>query len=239
LRHFRWRCDVAGIRSSAYRVAAITDCIGRAVVFGREGRGGAVTAGDAPARGLAGIVLAAGGASRFGSVKQLAEFGTTSLVVRAGRLALAVCPAGAVVVTGAHAAAVESALAGLPLATARNVSWAEGMAGSLRCGLGALPTAADACLVLLCDQPAVDEDDLRRLVDAWSGAPEQPAAAGFSGTVGVPAIFPAAFWDALARLQGDRGARELLAATRPVTVVAMPHAAFDVDTRADLDRLGP
>lgn len=190
---------------------------------------------DEATRGLAAIVLAAGGASRFGGPKQLARIGAVSLVRRAAHLALLSCPAGVVVVTGAWAAAVEKELAGLPLRPCRNPRWRAGMAGSLRRGLDALPRAATACLVLLADQPLVDEADLRRLVAAWAEAPERVAAAAYDAIRGVPAIFPSAYWRQLRALRGDRGARAVIASLAQVTTVALQHAACDIDTLQDLD----
>lgn len=186
--------------------------------------------------GLAGLVLAAGAASRFGGPKQLAVVAGLVLVERAASLALACCDAGVVVVTGAHAASVERAVVQRPVRVVRNDAWAEGLASSLRCGLDALPAGAAACLVLLCDQPGIGVADLARLVAAWRSAPEQLAAAHYGGSPGVPAIFPRRSWPALARLQGDRGAGGLLAATPGLTTVPMPSAASDIDTPADLER---
>lgn len=190
---------------------------------------------EPPPADLAGIVLAAGGASRFGGPKQLARVGGSSLVVRAAQLALGSCPAGVVVVTGAYAAEVEAGLSGMPVTIARNPGWAGGIAGSIRRGVEALPAGSAACLVLLCDQVAVDECDIGSLVGAWAKAPRQVAAALYAGTLGVPAIFPQAFWPRLQRLGGDQGARALVAQLAAVTAVAMPHAGRDVDTPADLD----
>lgn len=189
--------------------------------------------------GLAGLVLAAGAASRFGGPKQVAQWRGAALVQRAALAALATCPAGVVVVTGAHADDVAGVLAGLPVVRAHNPRWADGLAASLACGLGALLPAATACLVLPCDQPGVDAGELGRLAAAWARAPTRVAAAWYDGHAGAPAIFPAARWPALRALHGDAGARALLAALATgdgLTRVAMPAAALDVDTPADLAR---
>ena len=186
---------------------------------------------------LAGLVLAAGGAARFAAPKQLARFGAETLVARAVRLAQGCCGAGVVVVTGAWAEAVGAGLAGHQVQLAFNPAWRSGMASSLVCGLAALPVPARACMILLCDQPLVDAPDLDALLSAWQAAPAQAAAAAYAGTLGVPAIFPAALWPLLAGLVGDRGARAVLAALPQVSAVPMPHAAADVDTAADLQRL--
>jgi molybdenum cofactor cytidylyltransferase len=184
---------------------------------------------------LAGIVLAAGGASRFGGPKQLALLGGVTLVLRAAQLAMRHCPAGVVVVTGAYAEVTGASLGGTAVRIAYNADWATGIASSLRCGLTALPAGTCACLVLLCDQPAVDEQDVGRLTSAWAAAPARVAAAQYAGVLGVPAIFPASFWPALRALGGDRGARDLIASLPQVTSVAVPNAVRDIDRPADLD----
>lgn len=185
-------------------------------------------------RPLAGIVLAAGAGSRFGGAKQLVRSGGETLVAAAARRALACCPGGVVVVTGSHGRAVERALRGLPVAVVPNPRWRSGMAGSLRRGVDALGTAPAAAMVLLCDQAAVTESDLRRLASAWGARRPCIAAARYGGILGVPAIFPRRYWARLRLLRGDRGARGVIALAASVTVVDMPSAALDIDSAADL-----
>jgi CTP:molybdopterin cytidylyltransferase MocA len=195
---------------------------------------------EAPSPGpaLAGLVLAAGGARRFGSPKAIARYRGEPLVARATALLAGCCGAGVTVVVGADAALVRAAvppLAGVQVV--ENTGWAAGMAGSLAAGLAALPAGAAAVLVLLADQPAVDATDLERLRAAWWQAPERIVAAGFAGTAGVPAILPRSRWPALAALSGDHGARAVIAADPGRIVVPTSHAAVDVDTPDDLTRL--
>jgi len=90
--------------------------------------------------------------------------------------------------------------------------------------------------VLLVDQPRVDAAALRRLVGAWRRRPGLPAAARYAGHAGVPAVLPRRHWRAVRALRGDEGARALLR-DRPVTLVELPEAAFDVDTPEDFRRL--
>ena len=88
---------------------------------------------------IGGVVLAAGGASRFGSPKQLAELDGVPLLQHAIDAMLAV-PAidPVVVVLGAEAQRVREAV---DFGEAQIVvcgDWAEGMAASLRCGVEAV-----------------------------------------------------------------------------------------------------
>jgi CTP:molybdopterin cytidylyltransferase MocA len=121
--------------------------------------------------------------------------------------------------------------------TVLNTAWRTGLASSLQAGLRVAPRGARAVLVMVVDQPNVDAAALRRLVDAWRRRPAVPAAAHYAGHAGVPAILPRRFWSTLYALDGDAGARAVLREAAALTLVAMPEAEFDVDTREDLARL--
>jgi molybdenum cofactor cytidylyltransferase len=121
--------------------------------------------------------------------------------------------------------------------TVLNARWRTGLASSLQAGLRAVPRDARAVLVALVDQPNVDAVALRRLLAAWRRRPAVPAAALYAGRAGVPAILPRGAWPALFALAGDAGARAVLRDAPAVTLVAMPEAVFDVDTREDLAQL--
>jgi CTP:molybdopterin cytidylyltransferase MocA len=189
---------------------------------------------QAPAPRLAAVVLAAGAGRRFGGPKQLARTSGEALVARAVRQALACGPALVVVVTGAYRDAVEAVLQGCPVRLCHNENWRAGLAGSLIRGLEAAEGAADAALVLLCDQIGVTDADLRRLIRAWQCRPDRIAAARYSGNCAVPAIFPGRYWAELRALTGDRGARQVIAERSDITAVDMPAAALDVDFPDDL-----
>ena len=183
------------------------------------------------------LVLAAGGSSRLGTPKQFLRIRGRRLLSRAIDSAEAVTPGRVVVVIGADAHRVRSLIRRHHPDTRSvdNPGWARGMAGSLQAGLAALPARAAAALLLLSDQPAVGEASLRRLVRAWRRRPGKAAAAAYLDVAGVPAILPKALWREARRLSGDTGARNLLRAGRStVTLVDMPEAAWDIDTREDL-----
>ncbi len=186
---------------------------------------------------LAGLILAAGGATRFGAPKVLAPFHGKPLVQRGVQLLVPRCPAGVHVVVGASADGVRAALTAETVAFVENPDWESGLSTSLVRGVAALPAEANAVLILLCDQPAVTGDDLDALVAAWRIEPALIAAAGFSDRLGPPVIIPRSVWPQLAALRGDQGARSLLEWHAEHTTVPMPHAAFDVDTPEDLARL--
>lgn len=186
------------------------------------------------------ILLAAGGSSRLGQSKQLLQFDGVPLVRRQAELLLSLEPACVVVVSGAEQLAVEQALIGLPVQRVHNPNWPQGMGTSLACGIQAMPERVRGALLLLCDQWRVTAEDLHGLVAAWQPEPTKAVSAEWGndsghGVAGAPAIFPRALFARLLKLQGDRGAQQLLKNFPGGTQhFNMPNAAFDIDVESDL-----
>jgi molybdenum cofactor cytidylyltransferase len=185
--------------------------------------------------GLYAIVLAAGAATRFGSAKQLVRISGRPLLHNTVSRAVEVAGAATIVVLGAYAAELALLLSHTPASVVINRDWREGIASSIRSGVARLPATCTGVMIVLADQAAVTAQDLQRLVSAWKRQPEYVAAALYSGSTGVPAIFPRARFAELCELRGDMGARMLLH-RNPDRVVRVPmdSAALDIDTPEDL-----
>jgi molybdenum cofactor cytidylyltransferase len=185
--------------------------------------------------GLYAIVLAAGGSTRFGSAKQLVRIAGRPLLHNTVSRAVEVAGGAVIVVLGARAAELAPLLGHSPASIVINRDWREGIGSSIRAGVSRLPATCSGVMLMLADQAAVTAGDLQRLVSAWKRQPEYVAAALYSGTVGVPAIFPRSRFSELTELRGDSGARKLLQ-RNPDRVVRVPmeSAALDIDTPEDL-----
>jgi CTP:molybdopterin cytidylyltransferase MocA len=191
-------------------------------------------------RVIAGLVLAAGAATRFGAPKQLAPLDGAPLLAHAvGAMAAVPAIDRVVVVLGAHAEAVR---AGVDLGGAEAVlcpEWAEGQAASLRCGVRALDGAADAVVITLGDQPRITPAVIARF--AALGARHGRAArarAVYDGSPGHPVVLGADHLPALEGLSGDVGAREVLARVGALEIECGGLcSAADVDTPEELEAM--
>lgn len=189
---------------------------------------------NAPRAELHAIVLAAGAAHRFGALKQLQQIEGEALLLRVARRAAAAVDHTAVVL-GARAEALAALLAEEPFALHVNAHWTEGLASSIRTGIAALPRTCAGAMVVLADQAAISAEQYAQLAALWRQAPESIAAAHYGGGAGAPAIFPRRLFAALLALEGDVGARALLREhAHDLIALAMPSAALDLDTPADL-----
>ncbi len=190
---------------------------------------------DGEGRNIAAVILAAGRSTRMGGPnKLLAELNGKPLVRIATEQALASKASDVIVVTGHQAADVEKALAGLKVKFVRNPDFAAGIASSVKAGIAAVPLDADGALVCLGDMPLIDAHLVDRLIDAF--APDRgnlivvPVSDGRRGN---PVLWSRRFFDELMTLDGDVGARHLIARHgEAVAEVAVEgHGAFlDIDT---------
>jgi molybdenum cofactor cytidylyltransferase len=118
-----------------------------------------------------------------------------------------------------------------------NESWRGGIGTSIRTGVEHV-RACDALIILACDQPHVNASLLRQFVANHQQSPQLMIAAAYAGTIGIPALFPRAFFSCLLSLGDDVGAKALLT-DHPdqVASVDFPAGAIDIDTREDFDAL--
>jgi molybdenum cofactor cytidylyltransferase len=136
----------------------------------------------------------------------------------------------------------ESEHAGTKNAKLRIVSCpraADGMSYSLREGLrDALSQKPDAILIVLADQPFISSDLLDRLVAAYVSEPDLDFVACAGEAIGKPpALFAYSMFLGLSRLEGDMGARKLLASPDyrgKLVQVASDLVFADIDTPFDL-----
>ncbi|MGH8772846.1 MAG: nucleotidyltransferase family protein [Burkholderiales bacterium] len=187
---------------------------------------------------IAGILLAAGASSRFGSNKLLHPLsdGTPIAIAAARNLKHAVAHALAVVPRADDVLAQRLQAEGLEIAVCDSA--AAGMGHSLACGVAAA-SDAQGWLITLADMPFVSPETLR-IVVCHLEAGATIAAPSFNGQRGHPVGFGRSLYAELLALDGDSGARILL--TRHASEVKLFECddngiCRDIDTQADLRAL--
>ena len=186
-------------------------------------------------RKVAVVILAAGRSTRMGGPnKLLAELNGKKLVRIVAEQALASKASSVIVVTGHQGVEVAAALKGLDVTFVTNSQFADGLATSVKAGVATVPASADGAIVCLGDMPLIDARLIDRLMEAF--APDRgslivvPVAGGRRGN---PVLWSRRFFPELMALDGDIGARHLIAqhAEAVAEVEVEGKSAFlDIDT---------
>lgn len=162
---------------------------------------------------IAGIVLAAGAARRFGAPKQLAELDGRPLLEHV-LAAMGSAPLDRVVVVlGAFAEEVRARVDLQGAESVVCVDWAQGQSASLRSGVRAVEAEAEAVAIALGDQPFLSARAVARVLAA-RGRRCDAVRAIYGSRPGHPIVLERALFSGLTALSGDAGARELLARSR-------------------------
>lgn len=187
------------------------------------------------------VVLAAGQGSRYalaaggpGHKLEQPLAGSTVLGTTLGHVLASGCPF--VVVTTARLAALASSLvARRDLLVVPDADARRGVGHTIAAGVAERPTA-DGWLVLPADMPMVSASSIQAVAEALGE--HAVAFSQYRGRRGHPVGFAAELYSELIALEGDEGARRIVA-RYPAFAVAVedPGVLVDIDTPADLSRL--
>lgn len=188
------------------------------------------------------ILLAAGQSKRFGGIKQLADIHGQPMIChclsqyRQGDKWIDGITQGYVVL-GSSAEIITKVLPNKVEQFVAN-NWQLGMGHSLAQSMQIIASDTTHVLIGLADQIAITQQTIMQMLEEASNNPQQIIAAKYAGRVGAPCVFPKQYFVQLGQLMGDKGARELLQKNlQQVISFAIPEAAFDIDTTADLKRI--
>lgn len=190
---------------------------------------------------IAGIILAAGEASRFGQPKQLLDWKGQSFVHAVAKTAFEAGLSPVTVVTGSHAEEIEASIKDLHVKIVRNVNWKSGQGGSLREGirdLSSLHQAVGGAIFLLVDQPQVTTTILHALKEKHAEGLYPIVAPMVMDRRANPVLFDHLTFPDLLTIKGDTGGRAIFHKHR---VEYLPwhddSLLLDVDTPEQYQRL--
>jgi molybdenum cofactor cytidylyltransferase len=198
---------------------------------------------QAPSRPrVAAVILAAGQSRRMGpSNKLLADVAGKPMVVHVADAVQSSQARPVLAVVGHQADAVRAALAGHDIMFIDNPDYDEGISGSLKHGLRALPRGIDGAIICLGDMPRVTATQIDRLVAAFNPVEGRAICVPtFNGKRGNPVLFARRFFEEMESVSGDVGARHLIGeAPELVCEVAMEDRGvlLDIDTPEALAKI--
>ncbi len=187
---------------------------------------------------IAGIVLAAGSASRMGTNKVLLRLRGESLVRRAARVAVEAGLDPVLVIVGHEAELVRPELAGIPCEVVLNARHALGMSTSLDAGVTAVPADASAAVVLLADMPFVDADMVGAVVGRHREGGAPIVASRYGAVSAPPTLYARSLFPELRGGTGEGRGREVVRrhADEVAWVDWSESALADLDEQDDVER---
>lgn len=187
---------------------------------------------------IGGVILAAGGARRFGAPKLLLPWKGEAIIRQVAKTALAAGLTPVVVVVGEQVAETEAAVAGLDVKFVFNSDWESGQSSSVRAGLKALPPNLGGVIFLLGDQPRIPATLVKGLIEVHAASLSPLVAPLVDGQRGNPVLFDRETFADLMAIRGDMGGRALFS-KYPVKWFPWHDAdvLLDIDTPQDYQRL--
>ncbi|WP_149303072.1 nucleotidyltransferase family protein [Pareuzebyella sediminis] len=192
-------------------------------------------------KNIAVLILAAGSSSRMGRPKQLLPWKDTTLLGTILKKSKLSCPTEIVVVLGAYAERIKSEIEKDEYILLVNKNWESGLGGSLAFGITHIlenRKGLDGVLVLLGDQPFVDEDFIETMIKTFYENEKGIVATSYGKKVGVPALFSRDYFNELIGLEGDSGAKFLLQEYEDdIIPLTAGTVTLDIDTPQDYEQL--
>lgn len=187
-------------------------------------------------KSIALVILAAGSSSRMGQPKQLLPWDNTTLLGYSIQQALACNAEQVYVVLGAYAAQIYPEINQFnAIQVIENKNWIEGMGSSIALAVHHIQKQKkyDAVLIMLADQPKLDFLYLNRLIEKYKTDSQLIIATSYDRKDGVPALFDAHYFDELAQLSGDKGAKKVIVSypKKVVSIQVSRDCLIDVDTQ--------
>ena len=189
------------------------------------------------------VVLAAGESRRMGEPKMSLPWGNTTVIARVCEVLLASGVEEIWVVTGGGREQVEAALQHLPVYTVYNLEFADhNMIHSLQTGITSLSNNLKTTLVALGDQPQIESDTIRRLMQAFQESSASLIVPSYNNHRGHPWLLSRSLWPEILSLQPPSTLRDFLnghAEQIQYINIATPTVLKDLDTPEDYARERP
>ena len=186
------------------------------------------------------IILAAGSSSRMGQSKQMLDINRKKLLVKTIQAVLDTGISNVAIILGSDEARHRPLLKTLPVDTVNNLHWKKGIGSSIRSGLQYLMSKhpmLEIVIVSVCDQPLLRSENISTLILKYQQTGKPIIASRYSKTPGVPVLFHKTYFEKLATLPDDHGAKKIILQNpSDVSEVDFPGGEVDLDTKQDYEK---
>ena len=187
---------------------------------------------------VAAIVLAAGQSRRMGTPKMVLPWGGSTVIGTVVRVLQEAGLRDVLVITGGAEAELNRVLSGTAARLVHNEGYRlGGMISSVQTGLlAAMPGTAQAAMIALGDQPQIQVEVVRMLLDRWRVQPSPVLLPSYQMRRGHPWLLRRDLWPAVLALGQDETLRDFLQRhTDSITYLPVdtPSVLQDLDTPED------
>jgi molybdenum cofactor cytidylyltransferase len=193
-------------------------------------------------KGIAGIVLAAGASSRMGQPKMMLPYKQKTIIRHVIEVALRSNLDHLIVVINPQVDGLlqEASVPGVKNIIQNN-HFQAGMSTSVKKGILSLPEQTEAAVILLGDQPEINEQAINKVIDTYH-AKDKPSivrAAFWNNEKGHPVLLKHTMFPHLLQIEGDSGGKAVIQTFSGETAYAELDQINipDVDTFEDYERL--
>lgn len=189
---------------------------------------------------MAAIILAAGESRRMGDLNKMTiEVSGKPMVRHVCDAACGSSIESVSVITGHNPNEVKDVLHGVTVTTHDNPEYEQGLSTSIICGINALSEDVSSALILLGDMPFITSDMINILAKTALDNPDHIIVSTHAGKRGNPVLWPRMFFGELCAIQGDVGARHIIAANQDkvIEVELGEAASLDLDTPESVRRI--
>ncbi len=182
----------------------------------------------------AGLILAAGGSTRFKSNKLIKKWYGVPLIRHITQNALRSALDSVSIVLGNDAKALKKELKGLPVHVLLNRKWKMGISSSIRVGIKGMKGSYGCMVIMQADQPFLSSQVIDALLKRHTVENEKIIAPEVNGERCTPTLFDQSMFRDLSSLEGDKGGSQLFKRISPVLIPWNDtRLAMDIDTPAD------
>lgn len=192
---------------------------------------------------ITGIIVAAGESRRMGKPKMLLPWGEATVLGRVIDILKASSVDRILVISGGDKEVVEALCRAKGVRFAFNGAYATGeMLSSIQAGLTAVTPPSDAALIVLGDQPQIQESTVRKILDEYVQTGAGLIVPSFQMRRGHPWLVARSLWTTILEMRPPATLREFLhdrAKEIHYVEVSTPTIIQDLDTPEDYVRSRP
>lgn len=189
------------------------------------------------------VVLAAGMSIRMKQPKMLMRWGKTTVINHVVNTLLAANIGHIVVVTGGFKEEISELLDGVPVEIAYNQNYSNGeMLQSLKVGLLKMPEEIQACLMVLGDQPQIQQDTIRDISGRYNEKNQKIIIPSYQYRRGHPWLIDKTLWEEIINMEAPENLRNFLSKhNNDIEYINLETSTIlqDLDTPEDYEKFKP